>query len=97
MKICVRCNFDSSGKENPCVFHLGARRLPVVEILDRWADAGRRYFEVSVEDGRRFVLRQEPATHLWELAGVFAASAPPRKPAPPRPARPRSRWFSLGR
>lgn len=97
MKISVRCNFDSRGKESPCVFHLGSRRLPVVEILDRWDDSGRRYFEVSVEDGRRFVLRQEPATHAWELAGVFAASAPPRKSAPSRPAKRRSRWFSLGR
>jgi len=67
------------------VFYLGGRRLPVAGVLERWSDATHRFFEVAVDDGRRFVLRLDPQTRLWELAAVFAA---PRKPAPAPKAKP---------
>jgi hypothetical protein len=60
------------------VFYLGARRLPVVAILDRWQDAAHHYFEVSAYDGRCFLLRHCPATDQWELAGVYRGQRPPR-------------------
>jgi hypothetical protein len=50
----------------------------VTSILDRWTDAAHRYFDVCVDDGRRFILRFDPLNRCWELAAVFAAS---RKPA----------------
>jgi hypothetical protein len=80
MKICVYGCPDRRGESEPHVFYLGARRLPVIAILDRWQDSGHRYFEVKAEDGRCFLLRHAPANDQWELAGVFRAGSarPPR-------------------
>ena len=93
MKICVHSNRGPRGEEAPCAFYLGGRRLPVTAVLERWNDATHSYFEVLVDDGRRFVLRLQPGTHFWELAAVFAAQT--RKPAakPVTPAAPR-KFFS---
>lgn len=91
MKICVTCN-RLRGDEAPSAFYVGSHRLVVSSILDRWTDAALRYFDVCVDDGRRFILRFDPANRCWELAAVFAAS---RKPAakPVIPATPR-KFFS---
>ena len=79
MRICVHCHAGARGEDLPSAFHLGGRRLPVVAILDRWTDSTHRYYEVMVDDGRRFVLRFEPGLRNWELAAVFAAG---KRPAP---------------
>jgi len=78
MKICVY-GPASGGEEQPKVFYLGARRLPVVAIVGRWADGNRRCYEVSVGDGRRFVLSHDPATGRWELAAVYRAGQAPAR------------------
>jgi hypothetical protein len=80
MKICVYGCPGRGGESEPHVFYLGARRLPVVAILDRWNDAGHRYFEVKADDGRCFLLRYAPGSDHWELAAVCRA---------PRAGRPR--------
>lgn len=97
MKICVQTQLGLRGEETPCAFHLGGCRLHVLAVLQRWTDAMHRYFEVAVDDGRRFVLRFEPATRGWELTAVFAAA--PRKPAakPAGSTRPRKFFFSLAK
>lgn len=77
MRICVHSNRGPRGDESPYAFYLGGRRLPVVTVLERWSDATHRYFEVCVDDGRRFVLRLDPDTRAWELAAVFAAAKKP--------------------
>ena len=103
MRISVLCNRGPKGEELPCAFHLGGRRLPILAILSRWTDAPHRYFEVSVDDGRRFVLRHDVSVRCWELAGVFAAPRPQPKPKPaPLPLQPRAsalslRWWRFGR
>lgn len=74
MRICVMAYRKATGEE-PAAFHLGGRRLPITAVLDRWSEGAARYFEVRVEDGRRFVLRLDPAARSWELAAVYAASA----------------------
>lgn len=74
MKICVYGCPGKHGESEPHVFYLGARRLPVVAILDRWQDTGHHYFEVKADDGRRFLLRHALASDLWELAAVYRAS-----------------------
>jgi hypothetical protein len=96
MKICVHSNRGPRSEESPCAFYLGGRRLPVTVVLERWSDATHRFFEVAVDDGRRFVLRLDPETRLWELAAVFAAprKAPP-KPKAVTPAAPRKFFFPL--
>ena len=75
MKICVY-GPGTDGKQQPRVFYLGARRLPVAAICGTWLDAGHRFYEVSVDDGRRFVLRHEPQSGQWELVGVYRAGQP---------------------
>ena len=103
MRISVLCNRGPKGEELPCAFHLGGRRLPILAILSRWTDAAHRYFEVSVDDGRRFVLRNDVSLRCWELAGVFAASRPQPKPKPLPPQPPAQaqvtaqRWWRFGR
>jgi hypothetical protein len=71
MKICVLSRTGRGGQYDPKVFHLGQRRLPVVAVLGQWTDAQHRYFEVRVDDGRRFVLRHDPVTGIWELAAAY--------------------------
>jgi len=95
MKICVTCNRGLPGNEAPSAFYVGSHRLTVTSVLDRWTDAAHRYFDVCVDDGRRFILRFDPASRIWELAAVFAASA--RKPAPKSviPAKPRKFFAPL--
>jgi hypothetical protein len=75
---------------------MGGRRLPVLAILSRWNDDSHFYFEVMVDDGRRFVLRYQPTLRHWELAAVFAAKKPAPKPAakPVSSTAPR-KFFSL--
>ena len=103
MRISVLCNRGPKGEELPCAFHLGGRRLPILAILSRWTATPHRYFEVSVDDGRRFVLRQDASVRCWELAGVFAAPRPQPKPkSAPLPLQPRAsalslRWWRFGR
>lgn len=70
MKICVLSRL-SRGQYDPQVFHLGQRRLPVVAILEQWAEPPHRYFRVRVEDGRRFLLRHDPDSGAWELAAAY--------------------------
>jgi hypothetical protein len=71
MKICVLSRIDRLGQPGPDALHLGQRRLRVVVVLARWAEPPHRYFEVRVEDGRRFVLRHDPDTGVWELAAAY--------------------------
>jgi hypothetical protein len=71
MKICVYGCPGKGGESEPHVFYLGARRLPVLAILDRWRDTGHHYFEVKADDGRCFLLRHAPSSDHWELAAVY--------------------------
>lgn len=93
MKICVTSNRGPRGEDTPWAFYVGGRRLRVVEVLDRWTDAMHRYFEVCVDDGRRFVLRLDPVPRVWELVAVFAASARRAAPKTVTSAEPR-KFFS---
>jgi hypothetical protein len=80
MRICVQSYPGIRGEETPCAFHLGGRRLPVIAVLERWSDLHYRYFELSVSDGRRFVLRYQTIARFWELAAVYAGSRPKSSP-----------------
>jgi len=97
MKICVHSNRGPRGEETPTSFYIGVRRLCVTAVLERWNEAAHRYFEVQVDDGRRFVLRLDGETRSWELAAVFAApkKAPP-KPKTVTPAAPRKFFLPIG-
>lgn len=77
MKICVLSRKGRGGQFDPHVFHLGQRRIPVVAVVEQWTEAQFRYVKVRVEDGRRFVLRQDSATSDWELVAAYGGSRVP--------------------
>lgn len=70
MKICVGSGRGRCGSEEPASFYLGARRLPVQSVVERWRDLAHAYYRVQVGDGRHFVLRYEAASRCWELVSV---------------------------
>jgi hypothetical protein len=72
MRICV-CGQAGGDGAQPRAFYLGGRQLKVVAVRGRWLEAGRRCYEVAVDDGRHFILRHEPSNGQWELAGVYRA------------------------
>ena len=78
MRIQVECRAGYRGEEEPRAFTLGATRLAIVAILDRWMAPEHRYFKVKVGDGRTLVLRHDTASGDWELAGLVG----PERPAP---------------
>jgi hypothetical protein len=78
MKICVMSRGGRGGKDDPYVFHLGQRRLPVVAIVSEWLEPPCRCFLVRVDDGRRFVLRHHSTTGEWELAAAYGGG--PQRP-----------------
>ena len=78
MRISVRSRAGTNGSE-PCSLCLGRCSLRVVDILERRELDDARRFQVRVTDGRRFVLRYQPAADRWELAAVYA----PQKPKSP--------------
>ena len=77
MKIRVECYAGFRGEQEPRAFTLGERRFEVVEILDRWLEPQHRYFKVSVEDQRKFLLRQDTASGEWVLAGLVGEKVVP--------------------
>jgi len=79
MKIRVECHAGYRGAEEPRAFTLGARRLEVLEIVDRWMAPDHRYFKVATEDGRLMVLRHDTESGDWELAALVGQGRPASK------------------
>jgi len=67
MKLSVECYSGYRGDEEPRAFALGARRLEVQAILDRWLAPDHRYFKVAASDGDTYILRHDDATGEWTL------------------------------
>lgn len=84
MNICVHTSPGLRGEHEPRVFFVGGHRLIVAGIRQRWVEHPHSYYEVTSDDGRRFLLRHDTALCTWELAGVYAASkhAARRRAAP---------------
>jgi hypothetical protein len=74
MKICVLSKTSRGGQCDPYVFHLGQRRHAVVAVVSEWLEPPCRCFLVRVEDGRRFLLRQDSASGEWELAAAYGGT-----------------------
>src|SRR6476469_8646975 len=69
MKISVGSRAGRTGTE-PGRLCLGRCSLPVSAVLSRRDDGCSCAFEVRVMDGRRFVVRYQPAEGSWELVAV---------------------------
>ncbi len=70
----VECHAGSRADEAPVRFYLGARRIEVTEILDRWLAPDHRYFKVLGDDGDTYILRHDAAADRWELT-LYARGA----------------------
>jgi hypothetical protein len=63
----VECYAGHRGEETPRRFFLGARRIEVSEVLDRWLAPDHRYFRVRGDDGGRYILRHDAVADKWAL------------------------------
>jgi hypothetical protein len=68
----MRIQVDCRDGDDPRAFHLGARRLHIVRVLERRDQDSTRRYRVKIDDGRVFVLVQDTAKGEWHLAGVGA-------------------------
>lgn len=67
MELLVECNVGDLGEETPRTFYLGARRISVAEVLDRWFGPDHRYFKIRGEGGGIYILRYDVFFDRWEL------------------------------
>jgi hypothetical protein len=67
MEIRGDCYAGHRGEEEPRRFEAGARRVEVVEVVDRWLAPDHRYFKVRGDDGAIYLLRHDEARQRWEL------------------------------
>lgn len=63
----VECYAGYRGEETPRALFFGARRLEVVEIIDRWLSPEHRYFKLRTDDGGIYIVRHDSASDDWQL------------------------------
>lgn len=73
MRIRVECDAGDADMGKPTRFHLGDRRVEVLENLDRWFGTDYVYFKVRGGDGNLYILRLDEARDAWELTMFQAA------------------------
>jgi hypothetical protein len=82
MRSVVECDAGYRGEQETVALHLGGCRLEVTEVVGRWLAPAHRYFKVSVNDGRRFVvLHRDETPHTRELTALVGSAAGARCPA----------------
>jgi len=72
MNICVHTSPTRRGEVEPHVFFIGRHRLIVASVRSRWVEHPLRYYEVTCDDGRGFLLCYDSTRNCWSLAGVYA-------------------------
>jgi hypothetical protein len=70
MTISVECYAGYRGEQEPIAFSLGARRLIVRTIVDRWFAPTKRWFKVDADDGQMYILRYDEESGEWDLAAL---------------------------
>jgi hypothetical protein len=68
----VACYCGYRGDETPERFYLGARKVEVVDVVDRWLAPDYSYFKVQGDDGGTYILRHDAQSGRWELT-MFSA------------------------
>jgi hypothetical protein len=63
----VECYAGSRGDETPRAVTIGARRIAVIDVLDRWIAPDHRYFKIKGDDGAIYIIRYSNASDSWEL------------------------------
>ena len=67
MQIRVDCYAGYRGEETPRRLTMGARRIGVVTVQDRWLAPDHRYFKLIGDDGGLYIIRHAPREDSWEL------------------------------
>ncbi|MDD5306617.1 MAG: hypothetical protein PHU25_04780 [Deltaproteobacteria bacterium] len=68
MRVEVVCYSGYRGEETPRALVVGERRLEVKEVLGRWREPDRRYFELLCADGATYLMSHDEEHDLWELS-----------------------------
>jgi hypothetical protein len=76
MRIRVECYAGYRGEETPRRFWLGAKKIEVQDVLDRWMAPDHRYFKVLGHDKAVYILRHDAISWDWELTFYQQAGAP---------------------
>lgn len=63
----VACEPGHGEEETSCRFVLGGRTVEIAEVVDAWLAPDHRYFKVRGQDGRRYILRHDALSAVWEL------------------------------
>ena len=56
---------EDAGDSERWGFLVGERLHLISEVIDGWMSDGHKYVGVTVNDGRRFILRQDATTDRW--------------------------------
>jgi hypothetical protein len=76
MRIRVECYAGYRGEETPRRFWLGAKKIEVQDVLDRWMAPDHRYFKVLGHDKAVYILRHDAVTWDWDLTFYQQAGTP---------------------
>ncbi len=76
MRIRVECYAGYRGEETPRCFWLGAKKIEVQDVLDRWMAPDHRYFKVLGRDKAVYILRHDAVSWDWDLTFYQQAGTP---------------------
>jgi hypothetical protein len=76
MRIRVECYAGYRGEETPRRFWLGAKKIEVQDVLDRWMAPDHRYFKVLGHDKAVYILRHDAISWDWDLTFYQQAGTP---------------------
>ncbi len=76
MRIRVECYAGYRGEETPRCFWLGAKKIEVQDVLDRWMAPDHRYFKVLGHDTAVYILRHDAISWDWDLTFYQQAGTP---------------------
>ncbi len=76
MRIRVECYAGYRGEETPRRFWLGAKKIEVQDVLDRWMAPDHRCFKVLGHDKAVYILRHDAVSWDWDLTFYQQAETP---------------------
>lgn len=79
MRILVECYAGYRGEETPRCLDLGAGKIAVIDVIDRWLAPDHRYFKVQGDDGGVYMVRHDVLADRWEMV-MFDDARPTRPP-----------------
>ena len=65
----VVCYAGYRAEETPRRFYLGDQCITVRVVVNRWLEPDYRYFKVTGDDDRQYLLRYATTTRQWEISG----------------------------